>query len=765
MNGLGQFEIDYRQKKKKKIIIMFKRQVKGYQTIDDESSNVDGLRQVSISWQSVSYTLKIKSGPLWRRSVHLKTILSSVSGIAKPTELLAIVGPSGAGKSSLLDVLAGRKSQSRLEGEILINGEQRNRYFKRVSGYVTQDDCLMGNLTVRETFMFHANMKMPRETPKSVKEERVAHIIDELGLRKVADELVGSQFRRGISGGEKKRVSIGCELLTDPGLLFLDEPTTGLDAYNSLSVLKTLRRLARHGRTIICTIHQPRSTIFELFDKLVVLSQGSVVYSGDANGAVPYFGKLGAHCRQYINPADFLLDVVVKNERARARALRASVNDLHEHVDAGGKHAFDNTTVLIDGGGGEFDDDDDDGEDVRDAAMSSMSERHTAESEDPTRISDQLALLDLAAHYAQSGRAADIEADIVEYNRSGMHPRFPAERNERKYATSWFVQLWHLVWRATINLVRNPMLTYVQLTQTIFFAVLVGLLYFQMEPDVDRIQDRVSALFFILTNQCFSTLGSLSVFMEERNIFNREQQSGLYMTSAYFLSKTVVELPVLLVFPTIFSSIAYWMCGFYDGAEEFFIFLAAMLIFTCVASSMFTAIGSLSPTMVVAQVLSPLVTVLLLLVAGFWQSTANIPVYFQWLSYISLFRWGFQILAYNELSDAVYQGNCPNCLDSPGCRCCSTVLVANTTEPIVAMGPGGTDAQCSTSIFPRLTNATAHNNATIACSYTQTGMCTLEVLDFANVNYIENFAILVGMLLFLRVAAYLALRFFYKEKR
>jgi ATP-binding cassette subfamily G (WHITE) protein 2 len=272
---------------------------------------------VTLSWKNIVYTITQKSGPLWNRQSKDKILLNDVSGIVKPGQLLAIMGSTGAGKSTLLDVLVGYKNTGRLDGEILINGEPRNKMFKRMAGYVTQDDCQMDTLTVRETLQFYADLRLPSHITKQERERRVQTIIEELRLQKCAESYIGSQFRRGISGGERKRVSIGCELITDPGLLFLDEPTTGLDAYNSFAIMELLNTLTKNGRTIVCTIHQPRSAIFELFDQLMLLSQGKVVYFGAAKQAVQYFGSLGVQCGEFSNPADFFIDMVIENERQR----------------------------------------------------------------------------------------------------------------------------------------------------------------------------------------------------------------------------------------------------------------------------------------------------------------------------------------------------------------------------------------------------------------------------------------------------------------
>uniref|UniRef100_A0A8D3DTK7 ABC transporter domain-containing protein n=1 Tax=Scophthalmus maximus TaxID=52904 RepID=A0A8D3DTK7_SCOMX len=233
----------------------------------------------------------------------------SLSGIMKPG-LNAIMGATGSGKSSFLDVLAARKDPAGLTGEVLIDGAPQPPNFKCLSGYVVQDDVVMGTLTVRENFSFSAALRLPSSVSVAEKEQKVNTLIQELGLSRVADSRVGTQLIRGISGGERKRTNIGMELIIDPPVLFLDEPTTGLDASTANSVLLLLKRMGNHGRTIILSIHQPRYSIYRLFDSLTLLVTGKQVFHGPAQSALDYFSDIGYTCEPHNNPADFFLDVI-----------------------------------------------------------------------------------------------------------------------------------------------------------------------------------------------------------------------------------------------------------------------------------------------------------------------------------------------------------------------------------------------------------------------------------------------------------------------
>ena len=288
----------------------------------------------SLHFSSLTYTL----GP--------RTILDSISGSVKPGQVMAIMGASGAGKSTFLDILARKRKRGVVSGTTLVNGrEVKDEEFKGVMGFVDQEDTLMSTLTVYETVLYSALLRLPREMSYEAKKFRTLETMNELGILGIKDMRIGdsgkasftplvvrclglmgfSPGRRSISGGEKRRVSIACELVTSPSILFLDEPTSGmsscmswyihfflmrgsgLDAFNAFNVVDSLVSLARdYNRTVIFTIHQPRSNIVALFDQLVVLAEGKMVYSGEFSKCQGYFTSIGQPCPPGFNIADFL---------------------------------------------------------------------------------------------------------------------------------------------------------------------------------------------------------------------------------------------------------------------------------------------------------------------------------------------------------------------------------------------------------------------------------------------------------------------------
>ncbi|CAF4738286.1 unnamed protein product [Rotaria sp. Silwood1] len=243
-------------------------------------------------------------------------LLNNISG-AITGGLWAVMGPSGSGKSTLLNTLACRLDVNTIvQGQISLNGgPYNNAELKRIAGYVMQDDLLNGHLTVYETLMYTAELRLPRHFTRQQREKRVQEVMFAMGINHVKNVIVGTVLKKGISGGERKRLCVGMQLLNRPQLLFLDEPTSGLDSVTALDLVHTFHSLA-HGRspekvvTIVCSIHQPQSKIFYLFDSLILLKQGNIVYQGPRQQAMDVYRMAGFPCPLYTNPADHLLDVI-----------------------------------------------------------------------------------------------------------------------------------------------------------------------------------------------------------------------------------------------------------------------------------------------------------------------------------------------------------------------------------------------------------------------------------------------------------------------
>ncbi|XP_024945020.1 ATP-binding cassette sub-family G member 1 isoform X2 [Cephus cinctus] len=260
-------------------------------------SQSNGRTPIDVEFSDLTYTV-----PTGKKSSKL--ILRGVSGQFRSGELSAIMGPSGAGKSTLLDILAGYKCNG-VTGLITVNGQNRDlRKFCKMSCYIMQEDLTQPRLTVEEAIGFAADLKLDTRISKAAKRSLVNEILQTLRLNNARHTIT-----ERLSGGERKRLSIALELVNNPPVIFLDEPTTGLDEMSSVQCVDLLRRVALGGRTVICSIHTPSASIFSKFHHVYVVTAGQCVYRGNVDDVVPYLHNIGIDCPVHYNPADFVIEV------------------------------------------------------------------------------------------------------------------------------------------------------------------------------------------------------------------------------------------------------------------------------------------------------------------------------------------------------------------------------------------------------------------------------------------------------------------------
>ncbi|KAF2861199.1 putative ABC transporter [Piedraia hortae CBS 480.64] len=308
----------------------------------------------SFSWKAVTVTVKD------RQSAQPKTILSDVNGLVRSGELLALMGPSGSGKSTLLNVLAHRTAAvgATVGGGVFINGRQTAApIIRSISAYVEQEDALVGSLTVQETLSFAARLSLPSSVNKTERKRRVQALINAFGLSAQTNDLIGTPIRKGISGGQKRRVSVASQLITSPRILFLDEPTSGLDSAAAFEVISFIRDIAkRYHLIVVASIHQPSTSTFAMFDRLLLLSQGATAYYGPVAGVQSYFDSCGFPIPLYMNPAEFIIDFVntdfardgaeidqqlelVHSSWQRSRLSSTTLTELNEEIGHGSQEA------------------------------------------------------------------------------------------------------------------------------------------------------------------------------------------------------------------------------------------------------------------------------------------------------------------------------------------------------------------------------------------------------------------------------------------
>uniref|UniRef100_A0A0L0P8N6 Atp dependent transporter multidrug resistance n=1 Tax=Candidozyma auris TaxID=498019 RepID=A0A0L0P8N6_CANAR len=283
--------------------------VKPEKTAASSNSALADLESKDIfCWKNVDYVIPYDGGQ--------RKLLDDVSGFCIPGKLTALMGESGAGKTTLLNVLAQRVNMGVITGDILVNGKPLDGSFSRRTGYVQQQDIHLAETTVREALRFSAQLRRPNSVPDSEKFEYVEKIIEILEMEEYSDAIVG-QLGSGLNVEQRKKLTIGVELVAKPSLLlFLDEPTSGLDSQSAWSIVKLLRDLASAGQAILCTIHQPSATLFEEFDRLLLLRKGGqTVYFGEigkrSRTILDYFERNGARkCLEQENPAEYILEAI-----------------------------------------------------------------------------------------------------------------------------------------------------------------------------------------------------------------------------------------------------------------------------------------------------------------------------------------------------------------------------------------------------------------------------------------------------------------------
>ncbi|XP_054634709.1 broad substrate specificity ATP-binding cassette transporter ABCG2b isoform X4 [Dunckerocampus dactyliophorus] len=557
-------------------------------TLDDYSQE----RGPTVTFSNLHYC--VQESRFCRRKGPVKSILKDVSGVMRPG-MNAIMGATGSGKTSLLDVIAGRKDPAGLrQGSVRVDGRLVTSDLRLSSAYVVQDDILMGTLTVRESLLFSANLRLdPGRHSAAEKRSRVLAIIDDLGLADCADTKIGTEFLRGVSGGERKRCSIGMELIPSPSLLFLDEPTTGLDSNTANCIIGLLHKLSRRGKTVIFSIHQPRFSIFRHFDHLTLMHKGEVVYAGVADRALQYFTNLGFQIEPLDNPADFFMDVT-------------------------------------------------NGE-----AQSSVEEINTADCKNI-----------LAVKYYQSQLCRDTlhELDRIEHH---IADGIMAQHKTDDYATSFLYQMRVVCGRTVLNTLRNPQTSYAQLALNIFFAILVGLIYYQMPLTLpEALQNRSGAFFFLIINMVFGNLSAVELFINERVIFLHENSSGYYRTSVYFLSKIFADLiPNRIVPIFLFSAIAYYMMGLKPAFAAFLCFTLTMSLVSLAGVSLAFLVSASVSSFAMANILIALPFVFMMVFGGYLVNLNAMLSWLSWLKWISIFRYGLNAAFINEMAGQMFYSN------------------------------------------------------------------------------------------------------------
>lgn len=490
------------------------------------------------------------------------------------------MGPSGAGKSTLLNILSGYV-ESGVHGALAENGRPRVREeFRRRSCYIMQDDKLQPLLTVQETMFVAANLKLPSRMSPIEKGARVKAILRALGLYDVRRTRSGA-----LSGGQRKRLAVALELVRNPPVMFFDEPTSGLDSSASKQMVALLRELAREGRTVICTIHQPSATLMEMFDHLYAVADGRCVYQGAVKGLLPFLEENGLRCPPYHNPADYLLEV--------SRGEHGDVlDDLVARSDNGICQDWRRNAAC---------------EDARSPAKPLSP---------PGTPTDGLCL---------------------------------GPRVQGGYTASFTTQVCVLVRRAYLILSRDRQLTYSRVAFHLLIALFIGTLYFGIGSDAHHMLDNFNYLFFSIMFNMFTAFSSMVVaFADELPIVTREHFNRWYSVKSYLLAVTLADLPVQLLATFIYSLVTFYMTAQPAEGFRFGLFVAMCYLVSLVAQSCGMLVSA-SLELQNGVIFGPLAIMPFLVFSGFFVHVKDAAPCMRWLFHTSFLRYGLEGVAHAVL--------------------------------------------------------------------------------------------------------------------
>ncbi|KAL4803434.1 P-loop containing nucleoside triphosphate hydrolase protein [Aspergillus unguis] len=567
----------------------------------------------SFSWNDLTVTVKD------RRTKQPRNLIENINGSVQQGEIVALMGPSGCGKTTLLNVLARRAASSgaKTEGHCYVNGcEIDNAVFNRITSYVEQEDALIGSLTVQETLKFAADLSLPGFISKSERAERIKMLLEAFGIKDQAATLVGTPIRKGISGGQKRRVSVASQLITCPKILFLDEPTSGLDSTASYEVISYVKKLARaNNLIIIASIHQPSTTTFQLFDKLLLLSGGKTCYYGPVRDVPSYFGSIGCPIPSHTNPAEYILDIV-SSDFAPDRSGQGGV----EKIQAAWLESSESTQVS----------------------------KQSAELTEKGRGGQNVTVDD-------AGRPGLVSVTMSLLHRLGIK----SYRDVVAYGIRIVMYMGMSLRHTCMDMRTNPT----------GLAIMMGTVWLRLKTEQEYIQPFINAIFFGSAFMSFMAVAYVPAFLEDRATFTKERANGLYGALPFMISNFIIGLPFLFLISILFSIVSYWLSNFQPTASSFFTWVMWLFLDLVAAESLVVLVTSIFPNFVIALALVAFANGLWMSVGGFLVSPEILNPFWKYVfHYIDYQAYVFQGMMVNEFKNRIYSCG-PSAGSSAGCNC------------------------------------------------------------------------------------------------
>ena len=554
---------------------------------------MSSIEPIDIVFQNLSYTVKDEVQSKINKKEIQKIILNNLNGYFSHGKLTGIIGPSGAGKTSLIELLSGQSKTGIVKGNLFLNGNPSDiNIMKKISGFVFQDDIILKTMTVKEALYMSALLRLPETISNEEKENKVNEMISLLHLENCKDTIVGDSLSKGISGGERKRLSVGMEMITNPSIIFLDEPTSGLDTYSAYSLMNNLKYLTNTGRTVISTIHQPSSDILRLFDDIIILNKGKIIYLGEVNNLVNYFSSIGYKCPEYTNPSDYIFMNIL--------------NPINFN--------FDNNNLK------------------------SVEEKDKYILESFTKSGMEKTILD--------------KCNLINNNKIKLseksHKYKPSLCLQLKFLLKRHLK--NLIRNKSILRTKIGQSIGLGLIIGLTFLNIPG------SDAKAQVQDRNGSLFISSFSQVLlPIIGTLALFSLERPIILREISSGYYNSLSYYLSKMIIEIPLQIIITFITCTIIYWLCLFQKTFKKYIIFVGIVLLGSLCGLSIGTAIATASKNVNLALQIAPFCIIPLILFSGLLINCDSIPPYFTWIQYISPVRYMYQEVYKNEFKGLYYK--------------------------------------------------------------------------------------------------------------
>ncbi|XP_028759017.1 ABC transporter G family member 15 [Neltuma alba] len=528
-----------------------------------------------------------------------KKLLNKATGYALPGRLMALMGPSGSGKTTLLRSLSGRLAGNVVvTGNVLIGGKKKCFKCREVS-YVDTEELFLGTLTVRETLAYSANLRLPSRMTREEISKVVEETIIQLGLEECADSKLGNWHLRGISSGEKKRLSIGLEILTQPHVLLLDEPTSGLDSASAFYVIQTLCSIANDGKVVVCSIHQLSSELFNLFDDLLLLSSGETVYFGEAKMALKFFTDAGFPCPVRRNPSDhFLLCVNLDFDAIDAVTMSSEASIPTSSNPATGKKTEEIRATLI----------------------------------ESYKNSEQMIN---ARRRIQCLKSSGDQ--VIESNVSG--------------SISCWKQLYTLTHRSFLNMSRDVGYYWLRIFFYSLAATGIGLFFFHLGTDKDSILARGKCVSFIYGFIICLSFGGLPLFIEELKVFYGERSKGHYGEAVFVLSNILSSFPFLLVTSVFFVTITYSMVKLHLDLAQCVFFFLNLFVCLSVIECCLMVVASLVPNVLMGIGAATGVILFMIMCSPMFRPLPDLPKFF-WrypMSYLSFATWAVQGQLKNDM--------------------------------------------------------------------------------------------------------------------